>query len=204
MTSTIISQPNPNGTCELPTSGPAQPVRPTHLDTGGLQVQSNPPYSRLDQMTKVIETIRSRDVKIAVITNGIESQTLDKDKALATSIATEVNKMLSGSKALVYEYVIKNKDKWLEYMRSVHVNYYIFIEFPPLCPYQNTTPESEFFSPRSQRITEVVVVRRKRWATTPGGTRVTAYTPVHYLEKFQHLEGNADDIAAMALCHFGG
>ena len=195
--------PNHNGFTEL--SMP-QPIRPNQLNTGGIQQpETTPPYSRRDQMQKIVETVRSRDVKIAVISNGVGSRTLEEDKALATSIATELNRMLSGSKALVYEYVIKSKDKWFEYLRSVNVTYYIFIELPPhRDQYQNTTPESEFFNPRSQRITEVVVVRRNRWATTPGGTRISAYTPVHYLERFHHVEGNHRDIAAMALCHFAG
>ena len=201
--STIISVPNPSGLSEMSTLV-SQPPRPTHLNTGGIQVQAAPPYSRKEQMKKIIDTIRSREVKIAVITNGIESRRQEEDRGLATSIATELNKMLSGSKALVYEYVIKSRDNWFDYLRSVNVTYYIFIELPPHREYQAATPESDFFNPRSSRITEVVVVRRNRWATTPGGSRISAYTPIHYLERFQHVEGSARDIAAMALCHFAG
>lgn len=195
----------PNGLSELPTPNSTnQHTRPTHLNTAGAPHDSLPPYNRREQMRRIVETIRLRDVKIAVISNAIESRTKEEDRAMVTSIATELNRVLSGSKVLVYEYAIKDKG-WFQYLRSVNVTYYIFIGLPPHQDrYQAITPEKEFFNPRSQRITEVVVVNRNRWATTPGGTRVNAYTPVHYLERFQHLEGNERDIAAMALCHFAG
>lgn len=200
--STIISQPNPVGIRELSAGTHA---RPTQLDmSGGTHLEASPPYSRSDQARKIIEIIRNRHVKIAVIINGMDSKDPTGDKALATSIATELNRMLSGSKALVYEYTIVNKD-WFDYLRSVQVTYYIFIDLPPYTPYHNSTPESEFFNPRSQKITEAVVVRRRPAATTPGGTpRTTAFTPVHYLEKFVHLEGNPSVVSEMALSHFGG
>lgn len=204
--STLVSQPNPRGSWDL--LGPSgQPARPTSLDTGGTQLDTSPPCTREDQMRKIVDLIRSRNVKIAVVSNAVNSEFLEEDEARKTSIATELNTVLSGSKALVYEYVIRNKDNWLEYLKSVQVTYYIFIELPPYDPYQTLLPEMEFFHPRSQRIMEVVMVRKRRWAgaTTPGGTRINAYTPVqHYLEKFQHLEGSAKDIAAKALCHFAG
>ena len=179
------------------------PVRPTHLDTTGESGHNGAIYTRKEQTEKVLHTIRAREVKIAVISNSMETRNYAADKACATSVATELNKMLSGSKALVYEFEIKNKDNWFEYLRSVEVRYYIFVNFPP---HDSTTRESEFFSPRSRRISEVVVVRDRKlaMATTPGGTRTTSYTPVHYLEKFQHLDGSPRDIASKALCHFAG
>ena len=202
MSSTIVSHPNPVGVRDLPTPH----VRPTHLDTsGGVHLEPTPPYTKFDQMKKVVEIIRSRNVKIAVITNGLDSQNLAQDKYMRTNIATELNRMLSGSKALVYEYEIKSRGEWFEHLRSGQVTFYIFIDLPPYTPYQNSTPESEYFNPRSQKITEAIVVRRRLSATTPGGTpRTTAFTPQHYLEKFPHLEGSAQEIAEMALSHFGG
>lgn len=167
-----------------------------HSNTHGHSL-THPPYSRMDQMRKIIETIRSRNVNIAVITNKVESLTPGGDDAFANAIVAELTKMLSGSKALVYEYVIKKSDTWFEYLRSIPVDNYVFIGLPPFRPYQYL--ESEFFKPGSQRITEVVVVRRERDSRS-------SHAPVHYLEKFLHLDGSAiaSDIVAMALCHFGG
>ena len=186
-----------NGVHQIP-----PPVRPSYLKTDALQTQ-NLPFSQVDQMQKIVDTIRSRDVKIAVIKNMTDPHWSEEDRAHATGIATELNKMLSGSKALVYEYAIRSVEGWLEYLRNTKVTYYIFVELPPFESYSRS-PENDFFDPRSQRITEVVVVRRVGWrnATTPRGTRITAYTPVHYLEKFLHLEGSDREVAAMALCHF--
>lgn len=179
------------------------PIRPTHLDTTGESGYTGAIYTRKEQIEMVLQTIRARDVKIAVISNSMAARNYSADKACATSVATELNKMLSGSKALVYEYEIKNKDNWLDYLRSVEVKYYIFVNLPPHDPYYPSTRESEYFSPRSHRISEVVVVHDRK-ATTPGGTRSTSYTPVHYLDKFQHLDGSPADIASKALCHFAG
>jgi hypothetical protein len=205
MTSTIISVPNPAGGVELPTPMEG-PVRPTHLDTTGESVGSGSMYTHEEQMKKVLHTMRSWDVKIAVIYNAVDSQSFTEDRGCGTSVATELNKMLSGSKALVYEFEIKNKDSWFAHLRRGEVKYYIFINLPPYNPYHSMTRESEFFTPNSKRISEVVVVRERKLTTaiTPGGTRTTSYTPVHYLEKFQHLEGNPKDIASKALCHFVG
>lgn len=155
----------------------------------------------MKQMHKVIETMRSQSVKIAVVFNNIESQ----DRELCRTIIAELKRILSGSKALVFEYVIKDEG-WLQYLRSMNVTHYIFIGLPPhqdwhMYPARTLEEEKEFFNPHSKRIMEVVVVNRNRWATTPGGS---VYTPVHYLEQFQHLEGSSSDIAAMALCHFAG
>ncbi len=174
------------------------PIRPTYLETG--EAITNPPCSRKDQMEKVLHTVRERNAKIAVICNGIDSRSYHEDKAKATSIATELNQMLSGSKALVYEYEIKDREVWFRYVRSVQVTYYIFVNLPPYDPYHSTA-ESEFFHPASQRVTEVVVVRKRKTAaaSTPG-PRLKR----HYLEKFQHLGGSPKDVAAKALCHFAG
>ena len=207
MTSTIFSEPNPKSSLELATPTIAHMNRPTHLNTSGMMegssVGSIQTYSELDQKEKILEIIRSRNAKIAVISNG-NCRNSEEDKLQATSIATELNKMLSGSKVLVYEYVIENATTWFEYLQSVEVTYYIFINLPLWKAYQNSSPESLFFSPRSQRITEVVVVGRMDQPTTPGGSRLTAYTPVHYLERFQHLSGSPREIAMKSLCHFAG
>lgn len=200
MTSTIISQPNQY--VDLPT--PVVPVRPTHLDTTGDSGNSNPTYTQQEQMDKVLQMVRLHDAKIAVISNAMDTQNYADYKACATSIATELNKVLSGSKVLVYEYEIKDKDSWFGYMRSGEITYYIFVNLPPYDPSYSNTREGAFFSPRSRRIGEVVVVRERTVATTPGGTRTTSYTPVHYLERFQHLSGHPKDIATKALCHFAG
>ena len=191
---------------EPPSRALSGPIRPTFLDTSGETHTNSPAYTRHDQMEKVLQTIRSRNVKIAVISNGIglQGHHAHADKAMATSIATELNQMLSGSHALVYEYEIKERGVWFNYLRSVQVTYYIFVNLPPFDPYSMHTPEREFFNPHSQRIAEVVVIHKRKPATTPGGTRTTAYTPVHYLERFQHLSGSPKDIASMALCHFAG
>ena len=161
-------------------------------------------YSKSDQREKVLKIIRSRNAKIAVISNG-NCRNSEEDKLQATSITTELNELLSGSKVLVYEYVIENATVWFEYLQSVEVTHYIFINFPLWKPYKNHSPESLFFSPRSHRITEVVVVvERVDQPTTPGGSLLTAYTPVHYLERFQHLSGSPKEIAIKSLCHFAG
>ncbi len=195
---------------ELPSLPSLPPhIRPTHLETGSERVLTQQPtsvYSCNDQLDKILDIIRSREVKIAVISNRLDSRFPDEDRGRVTGIATELNKMLSGSKALVYEYAIDN-DQWLTYLRRVGVTYYIFVEFPPLQPYSTVkTVESEFFNSKSQRITEVVVIRRGGLdeVTTPGGSRVTTYTPVSYLRDFLHLDGNDKDIAIKSLCHFAG
>lgn len=161
-------------------------------------------YTQQEQMDKVLDTVRDRDAKIAVISNAMDTQNYANYKACATSIATELNKELSGSKVLVYEYDIKNKESWFGHLRSGKTTHYIFVNLPPYDPYYSKTSEEEFFSTRSRRIAEVVVVRERALVTTPGGTRTTSYTPVHYLEKFQHLTGQPKDIASKALCHFAG
>lgn len=197
MSSTNTFSPNSVGRLDFPT-----PTRPTHLDTTGDSGGSGTMYTRKEQMEKVLHTMRARDVKIAVISNGMDAQNYTEDKACATSIATELNKMLSGSKVLVYEYEITNRDSWVDHLRSGSVKYYIFVNLPPYDPYHTESSKSDFFDPRSLRIAEVVVVRERSFATTPGGTRTTIYTPMHYLEKFQHLDGSPRDIASKALCHF--
>lgn len=209
MTSTIFSEPNPNSTLELATPTISHMNRPTHLNTSGITggtlsfESKQQTYSESDQREKILDIIRSRDAKIAVISNG-NCRNSEEDKLQATSIATELNKMLSGSKVLVYEYVIDDASSWFEYIQSVVVTYYIFINLPLWKPYQKASPESQFFSSRSHRITEVVVVGRTDPPTTPGGSRSTAYTPVHYLERFQHLSGSPKEIAIKSLCHFAG
>lgn len=207
MTSTIFSEPNPNSTLELVTPTISHMNRPTHLNTSGmpgLSLESRQEYSESDQREKILEIIRSRNAKIAVISNG-NCRNSEEDKLQATSIATELNKRLSGSKVLVYEYVIENAATWFEYLQSVEVTYYIFINLPLWKPYQNSSSESQFFSARSQRITDVVVVgKMNQTPTTPGGNRSTTYTPVHYLERFQHLSGSPMEIAIKSLCHFAG
>ena len=142
-----------------------------------------------DQMKKVFEIVRSQDIKIVVISNGVESLDLEEDKALGTNIATELNQILSGSKALVYEYVI-NDDKWLDYLLGVGASHYIFIGLPP---HDEAICESEFFYRRSSKITEVVVVGKYQRSE-----------PVHYFDRYLHVEGSPRDIACKALAHFAG
>ena len=184
-----------------------QHVRPTQLNTGGVQVpDDSTPFSQEDQIRKTVDMVRSSVVKIAVISNGTDRHQSEQYKHQVTCIATELNKLLSGSKALVYEYEITNHG-WLNYLRSVKVDYFIFVGLPPYVGYTTTkTAEEEFFNPKSIRITQVVVVRKEGWdkVSTPGGTRITAYTPVHYLTKFLHLDGSDYEIAVKALGHFSG
>lgn len=180
-------------------------VRPTHLNTTG-SPSSNPElfamYTQVDQMKKVLDTMRARVTKIAVI-SSIYSRTPSEDKARATRIATELNRVLSGSNALVYEYTITDTN-WFAYLRGVPVTHYIFVNLPPIDHYADKTSESEFFNSRSPRIIEAVVVRSGEWSLaslTPRARR-TAYTPIHYLEKFLQLEGSDRDVTTMALCQF--
>ena len=139
-------------------------------------------YSREEQMLQVIENIRSQALKIAVISNVT-------DQPLATDVATELETNLSGSKAVAYEYIIKDKKKWFDDLQRANVTHYIFISLPP---HREQAPESEFFNPCSQRITEVVVVNKNLRSVG------------HYLEYFQHVEGHEKDVVAMTLCHFAG
>ena len=184
--------------------GPIGPLRPTHLDTTGSSSDHElfATYSRMDQMKKVQSTMRACDMKIAVICSA-SSETPREDKARVTSIATELNRVLSESKVLVYEYTIVDTT-WFSYLQQVPVTHYIFVNLPPVDQYNNKTPESEYFDPRTSSITKAVVVRSGNWnfMSVPAKVRRTAYTPVHYLEKFLQLEGSHVDVTGMALSHF--
>ena len=139
-------------------------------------------------MERVTKVVRSQNMKIAVISNGTESH--KEDRGLSEGIATELNRVLSGSKALAYVYVIREADEWFKCLQRAAVTHYIFIGLPPCI---RGGPEVKYFSPSSQRTMEVVVV---------GMASVS--TPEHCLQHFLHLEGNALDIAGMALYHFAG
>lgn len=148
--------------------------------------QPDASYSRKEQMVKVIETVGSLNLMIAVIYNT-------DDKPLAVGVVTELNKILSGSRALVFECVTKD-NKWFSNLRRTIATHYIFIGLPPQ---DVTVAESKFFDPNSPMMTKVVVVSRNRWQQGPSAEG-------HYLDKFQHVEGSKKDLAAMALYHFAG
>lgn len=156
----------------------------------------------MDQMDKIQEMMRARDMKIAVISSAL-SENPQEDKARATRIATELNKVLSGSKALVYEYNIVDTN-WFTSLLDDPVSHFIFVNLPPVGQYIDKTPESDFFNPRSPRIIEAVIVRSGDWSfsSLPARSRRTVYTPTHYLEKFLQLEGCDKKVTSMALCHF--
>ena len=202
-TDTMTNQMSHNGNLRGLASVVEGPARPTHLDTSGSPM-SNPEYSRTSQMSQVLESIRSRDIKIAVICDE-RSKNYEQEKTRVTSLATELNRVLCGSKVLVYEYTIsQSKFAWLSYLRDRSITHYIFVGLPQMQSYSSEkSPESDFFNPKSPRILQCVVVRNEDWSLEPPiMARRTVYTPSHYLEKFLQLEGCDKDVTGMTLSHF--
>lgn len=192
-----------HGLARPPADGP---TRPNHLDTSGTPSLTNPEYSRFNQMNQVLETIRSREMKIAVICDE-RSKDYAEEKLRVTSISTELNRVLCGSKVLVYEYTITKSTRvpWLSYLRDRAITHYIFVGLPQVTQYfSERSPERDFFNPKTGRVLQCVVVRNEEWNLEPlvAPARRTTYTPTHYLEKFLQLEGCDKDVTAMALCHF--
>jgi len=185
-----------------PVEGP--PTRPTYLNTSNTPSQSSQEYTRVNQMNKVLETIRSRDMKIAV-TCDERSKNHAQEKYRMTAIATELNRVLCNSKALVYEFTItSSRGSWLSYLINQAITHFIFVGLPQVAQYiSDKSPEKEFFNPKTTRILNCVVVREKGWSLEPPVSgRRTIYTPSHYLEKFMQLEGCDQDVVSMALSHF--
>lgn len=80
-----------------------QDLPPTvHLDRlDGVGLEPTLPFTRIDQMRNRVEIIVSKNVKIAVITNGLQSQNLSQDRSMQMNITAELNRILSGSKTHV-------------------------------------------------------------------------------------------------------